>query len=215
MVTADGNVKLADFGVSARLSHTMAKHNTFVGTPFWMAPEVIMQVVAQCSRISSPGLCLSAAARLKRSLCAQDNYDGRADVWSLGIRFLLLLPLAPAASASCVVCSAIEMAELLPPLMASKCRPLLLIVAQPVLNSTLLCNSRMASHPMKVLFLVPKQPPPTLADPSAWSPLFSDFLKYALVCRSPRNCVAPTLTPLNPNQPSLRNCVTFCACFAW
>ncbi len=44
MVTADGNIKLADFGVSARLSHTMAKHNTFVGTPFWMAPEVIMQV---------------------------------------------------------------------------------------------------------------------------------------------------------------------------
>ena len=41
MVTADGHVKLADFGVSARLSHTMAKHNTFVGTPFWMAPEVI------------------------------------------------------------------------------------------------------------------------------------------------------------------------------
>jgi serine/threonine protein kinase len=53
MVTAEGNVKIADFGVSARLSHTMAKHNTFVGTPFWMAPEVIMQVKRCSAQIQS------------------------------------------------------------------------------------------------------------------------------------------------------------------
>ena len=57
LLTIDGHVKLADFGVSAELTNTLNKRKTVVGSPFWMAPEVIKE----------------------------SHYDGRADVWSLGI----------------------------------------------------------------------------------------------------------------------------------
>lgn len=53
----DGVVKLADFGATKQLTMTMTKANTFVGSPYWMAPEVL----------------------------ANQNYDHKADIWSLGV----------------------------------------------------------------------------------------------------------------------------------
>eukprot|EP00164_Ancoracysta_twista_P002618 GFYU01003484.1.p1 GENE.GFYU01003484.1~~GFYU01003484.1.p1 ORF type:complete len:722 (-),score=174.42 GFYU01003484.1:127-2169(-) len=108
LITDSGDVKLADFGVAARLENTMSKRNTFVGTPYWMAPEVIQE----------------------------SKYDGKADIWSLGI-------------------TAIEMGEMAPPL--SKV------------------------HPMRVLFMIPRDPPPKLTDRSKWSMTFHDFTAACLV----------------------------------
>lgn len=112
LLTDNAEVKLVDFGVSAQLDRTIGRRNTFIGTPYWMAPEVIA-----CDE--NPDA----------------TYDNRSDLWSLGI-------------------TALEMAESQPPL----------------------CDL----HPMRALFLIPRNPPPRLKS-KKWNKKFHNFIETVLV----------------------------------
>ncbi|XP_008397416.1 TRAF2 and NCK interacting kinase a isoform X9 [Poecilia reticulata] len=112
LLTENAEVKLVDFGVSAQMDRTVGKRNTFIGTPYWMAPEVIA-----CDE--NP----------------EATYDCKSDLWSLGI-------------------TAIEMAEGAPPL----------------------CDM----HPMRALFLIPRNPAPRLKS-KKWSRKFQSFIENTLV----------------------------------
>ncbi|XP_027789109.2 nik-related protein kinase [Marmota flaviventris] len=72
LLTHNAEVKLVDFGVSAQVSRTNGRRNSFIGTPYWMAPEVIN--------------------------CDEDprrSYDYRSDVWSVGITAIEMAEGAP------------------------------------------------------------------------------------------------------------------------
>ncbi|XP_028034413.1 serine/threonine-protein kinase 10 isoform X1 [Bombyx mandarina] len=72
LATMAGGVKLADFGVSAKNKSTLQKHDTFIGTPYWMAPEVVL-----CETF-------------------RDNpYDFKVDIWSLGITLIEFAQMEP------------------------------------------------------------------------------------------------------------------------
>lgn len=67
LLSEQGVIKLADFGVSASISSTLSKRVTVIGTPYWMAPEVI------------------TADKPKHGSSEPEGYETKADVWSLGI----------------------------------------------------------------------------------------------------------------------------------
>ncbi|CCG58607.1 Protein CBR-MIG-15, isoform b [Caenorhabditis briggsae] len=113
LLTDNAEVKLVDFGVSAQMDKTVGRRNTFIGTPYWMAPEVIA-----CDE--NP----------------EATYDSRSDLWSLGI-------------------TALEMAEGHPPL----------------------CDM----HPMRALFLIPRNQPPKLKKNKKWTKKFETFIETVLV----------------------------------
>uniref|UniRef100_A0A8C1AIF4 non-specific serine/threonine protein kinase n=1 Tax=Cyprinus carpio carpio TaxID=630221 RepID=A0A8C1AIF4_CYPCA len=72
LLTLDGDVKLADFGVSAKNTKTIQRRDSFIGTPYWMAPEVVM--------------CETSKDR---------PYDYKADIWSLGVTLIELAQIEP------------------------------------------------------------------------------------------------------------------------
>eukprot|EP00039_Didymoeca_costata_P001078 m.49506 g.49506 ORF g.49506 m.49506 type:complete len:569 (+) comp10617_c0_seq2:282-1988(+) len=108
LLTRSGQAKLADFGVAGKISDNKQKRKTVIGSPFWMAPEIIQET----------------------------GHDGKADIWSLGILM-------------------IEMAEGQPP--------------YADLN------------PMRAMFMIPQNEPPSVSNPDKFSTEMVSFLKRCLV----------------------------------
>ena len=89
LLTELGQVKLGDFGVSTEITMTKMKKNTFVGTPFWMAPEVITRAKLIEGNVKN---CANSNGNYNGG---NTGYNEKADIWSTGITTIELVTGSP------------------------------------------------------------------------------------------------------------------------